>query len=505
MTAVPRGPSPVVRRPLRLGQRLAVQGLPLVPCGFRPSLSSVFSAFCHIARVSKAYAQGCCFGSLRRATCFRPETATLQVAKGRAGLKERFRKLIWGDVHTGHRGGLDIIKAIGPGLLVMVGFIDPGNWASNLAAGSTYGYSLLWVVTLATVLLIVLQHNVAHLGIVSGKCLAEAATDTLPRPVSVIVLSTAMLACVATVMAEVLGGAIALQMLFGLPIRIGAVIVAVAAVALLLTNSYKRIERWIIAFVSVIGLSFLIEIFIVNVDWPQAAVSWVRPSFPDGSAVVVMAVIGAVIMPHNLFLHSEVVQSHRYDEQGEDVIERRLSDEFVDTLFSMAMGWAINSAIVIVAASTFFQAGVQVDDLAQAAEMLKPLAGETSSLLFAGALLLAGVSSSVTAGMASGTVSAGIMAEPFDLRDRHSSFGVISTFVLAVAVIFFVQDPFQGLVLSQAALAVQLPITIFLQIYLTSSKRVMGKYANGRALKVLLICIGVLVVALNLYTLVSGS
>lgn len=420
------------------------------------------------------------------------------------GIRERIEKKVWGELHSGHRGGLEILKAIGPGLLVTVGFIDPGNWASNMAAGSTYGYALLWVVTLSTVMLIILQHNVAHLGIVTGHCLAEAATAHLPRPVSFAALSTAMLASIATTMAEVLGGAIALQMLFGLPIRVGSVLVATLALTLLLTNSYQRIERVIIGFVSLIGLAFLIEILMVKVDWPAATVAWVIPSMPKGSAVVVMSVLGAVVMPHNLFLHSEIIQSSRYDTQGEEVVQRRLDDEFVDTLFSMIVGWAINSAMVILAASTFFAAGIQVTDLAQAADTLTPMLGRAASVIFALALLMAGVSSSVTAGMAAGTISSGAMSEPYDIRDRHSSVGVISALVLAVVAIFFVSDPFQGLVLSQAALSLQLPITIFLQIHLTSSRAVMGRYANGPRFRALLIGIGLLVTALNAYSLIAG-
>ena len=251
-------------------------------------------------------------------------------------LIERF-----GAKQTGGHGGLEILRHIGPGLLVTVGFIDPGNWASNMAAGSQFGYALLWVVTLSTIMLIVLQHNAAHLGIVTGTCLAEAARKHLPRPAALLVLGSAYLATVATAMAEVLGAAIALQMLFGLPLRAGCVIVAAASLLMLATSSYKRIERWIIAFVSVVGLSFLAELALVDVSWPAAATGWVTPSLPAGSVAIVTSVLGAVVMPHNLFLHSEVVQSVHYDQQGDDVIEERLRFELFDTLFSMGVGWAI--------------------------------------------------------------------------------------------------------------------------------------------------------------------
>lgn len=411
--------------------------------------------------------------------------------------RERAHSKLFGTNHSGHHGGLDIFKWIGPGLLVTVGFIDPGNWASNMAAGSTFGYTLLWVVTLSTIMLIVLQHNVAHLGIVTGECLAESCSHHLRPWVARLVLGSALLATVATMMAEVLGGAIALNMLFGIPEKIGSVLTAAAALALLLTNSYGKVERIIIGFVSLIGLAFLVEIAMVRVDWPAAAVGWVVPAMPAGSSTIIVSVLGAVVMPHNLFLHSEVIQSQHYEGQGEEVVRERLDHEFVDTLFSMIVGWAINSAMVILAASTFFSQGIVIDDLSLAAATLEPMLGPAARVIFALALLFAGLSSSVTAGMAAGTISSGIANEPYDIHDRHSSLGVMGTFILAVVVIFFVTDPFQGLVWSQALLSLQLPITIFTQIWLTSSPAVMGKYANGPRLKALLVGIGVVVTILN--------
>ncbi|WP_082629847.1 Nramp family divalent metal transporter [Olsenella massiliensis] len=410
---------------------------------------------------------------------------------------------IFGSHHSGQRGGLDILKFIGPGFLVTVGFIDPGNWASNMAAGSAFGYSLLWVVTLSTVMLIVLQHNAAHLGIATGLCMSEAATRHLPRWVSRPVLLTAVLATLATTMAEVLGGAIALNMLVGLDLRLGSVLVGTASLSLLLTNSYQRVERWIIGFVSLIGISFLIELALVKVSWAPAAAGWVVPTLPGGSMPIVMSVLGAVVMPHNLFLHSEIIQSRHFETKGDDAIRERMDYEFTDTLFSMIVGWAINSAMVILAAATFFQHGILVDDLAQAASVLAPMVGPAASLIFALALLMAGLSSSVTAGMAAGTITAGMSGEPYDIRDRHSSLGVMATFVLAVVAIFFVRDAFEGLVWSQALLSVQLPVTIVLLIWLTSSHRVMGRYANGPSLKLVLWAIAAIVIALNVMLLLN--
>lgn len=398
---------------------------------------------------------------------------------------------------------LDIFKYIGPGLLVTVGFIDPGNWASNISAGSDYGYVLLWMVTLSTVMLIVLQHNAAHLGIVTGKCLSEAANDYMRPWVKNIVLGTAIVASCSTAMAELLGGAIALNMLFRVPLKIGTLLVLAASLWMLFSHSYKRIEKWIIGFVSIIGLSFIIEVTLVHVDWATAARSWVVPSFPKGSMPIIMSVLGAVVMPHNLFLHSEIIQSRQWNLQDETVIRRQLKFEFGDTLLSMTIGWAINSAMILMAAATFFEHGQSVTDLNQAQLMLRPLLGNAAAVIFAVALLFSGLSSSITAGMAGGSIFAGAFAEPYDIADKHSRMGVLITMVGAAGVIFLITSPFQGLIYSQMLLSIQLPITIFTQIYLTSSKKVMGKYANSRLDTVMLWAVGIVVTLLNVALLIS--
>jgi len=395
-------------------------------------------------------------------------------------------------------GGLDIFKYIGPGLLVTVGFIDPGNWAANIATGSQFGYSLLWIVSLSTIMLIVLQHNVAHLGIATGLCLSEAATIYLKPWASKSVLSFAVLASVSTSLAEVLGGAIALNMLFKIPIRIGAVLVTIFVMIMLFSNSYRKIERWIIGFVSIIGLSFLYELFLVKVDWIQAGISWVKPSLPDGSILLIMSVLGAVVMPHNLFLHSEIIQSRQWNLRDEKIIKKQLRFEFADTLFSMIVGWAINSAMILLAAATFFTTAQKVDELQQANRLLEPLLGSNASVIFAVALLFAGIASSITSGMAGGSIVSGMYKESYDVKDNHSRIGIIISLAGALLLIFFIKDAFKGLILSQVFLSIQLPFTIAIQIYLTSSKKVMGKYANSRFLIGLLLAIGSIVTFLNL-------
>lgn len=403
------------------------------------------------------------------------------------------------------RPALDFLKYVGPGLIVAVGFIDPGNWAANLAAGSQFGYKLLWVITLSTIMLAFLQHNVAHLGIVTGKCLSENATDHLKPAVSRTILGTAVLASISTAVAEILGGALALQMLFHLPIWLGAILTGLLVTWFLFSNSYSKIEKIIIGFVSLIGIALLFELILVpHISWGTAGISWFKPSISTASLPIILSALGAVVMPHNLFLHSEVIQSRQWHLEDEKVIQRQLKFEFFDTIFSMFLGWVINSAIIILAAALFFPH--VVTEISQAQHMLAPLLGNYGAILFAIAFLFAGVASSVTAGMAGGSIFAGIFKEPYDARDPHSRLGVLITIgfaTLAICGLSFVINSFDILIYSQVFLSIQLPITIFLQIYLTSSEKVMGKYKNVWYTKYLLLIVGIFVTILNVVLLIS--
>jgi Mn2+ and Fe2+ transporters of the NRAMP family len=405
-----------------------------------------------------------------------------------------------------HNPGLtvkEIFKYIGPGLLVTVGFIDPGNWASNMAAGSDYGYKLLWMVTLSTIMLIMLQHNVAHLGIVTGDCLAEAASKNLRPWVSRTVLGTAVMASISTAMAEILGGAIAINLLFKVPIKIGAVMVLALVIWMLFANSYKRLEKLIIGFVSIIGFSFLYELSIVQVNWHEAIHGWFTVSVSNSALPIIMSVLGAVVMPHNLFLHSEIIQSREFNKEDEATIKRQLKFEFTDTLLSMLIGWAINSSMIILAASTFFANHTQVSELGQAANLLSPLLGKGAGIIFAVALLFSGISSTITAGISGGSIVAGVFKEPYDIKDFHSKVGVGVTLIVATLIIFVISNPFKGLVYSQMLLSIQLPITVFLQIYLTSSKKVMGKFKNSLLDNILLVIIATIITVLNVLLFAS--
>lgn len=185
-------------------------------------------------------------------------------------------------IRSSKKEAMNFLRYIGPGLLVTVGFIDPGNWASNIAAGSGYGYTLLWMVTLSTIMLVILQHNAAHLGIVTGKCLSEATSLYINKRLKNTILLTAVTASIATAMAELLGGAMALEMLFHIPVKIGTFIILGIVLMCQFTNAYSRIEKLIILFVSLIGFSFLFEICISDIEWKQALIGWAKPEVPKG-------------------------------------------------------------------------------------------------------------------------------------------------------------------------------------------------------------------------------
>ena len=393
---------------------------------------------------------------------------------------------------------LELFRFIGPGFFVTVGFIDPGNWVTNVAAGSQFGYGLLWVVTLSTVILIIVQHNAAHLGIVTGLCLAEAASTYLKPWLRVSMLGSALLACVCTALAELLGAAIGLNMLSGLPLPAGALLAACFSTWMLLSKNYRRLEKWIMGFVSLIGMAFVFEIWLADVSWVSSIKGWVTPSFPAGALPVIMAVLGAVVMPHNIFLHSEVIQSRQWNEQGDDIIRRQLKYEFFDTLTGMGAGWAINSAMIIMAAAVFHARGITISELPQVAVTLEPVFGRLSATVFALGLLFAGLSSSITAAMAGGSVCAGIYREPFDISDPHSRSGLLITLLGALALILLLPNPFTGILWSQIALSLQLPFTIIPLILLTSSPEVMGEYANRSSTRFWLWLTGVTVIVLNM-------
>lgn len=274
-----------------------------------------------------------------------------------------------------------ILKFLGPGFLVTVGFIDPGNWATNIEGGSKFGYELLWVITLSTIMLVVIQSMAARLGIATGRSLAVNIRENFPTPVSAFLGSTIVLACVATDVAELLGGAIGFNLLFGVPLWVGALVTVLFEVFLIVSQRYHRLETIIMGFLGVIGLCYLIEIIIVKPDWTAVLPCVVIPNVNRSSIYVAMAILGAVVMPHNIFLHSNVIHSRKWGISDSEK-KKLLRFEKIDTFSAMTLGWVINSAMIIVAAAVFSHNHMVVDSIEQASTTLTPLAGPLAGSAF---------------------------------------------------------------------------------------------------------------------------
>lgn len=379
-----------------------------------------------------------------------------------------------------------------------VGFIDPGNWATNIAAGSAFGYSLLWVITFSTAVLILWQHMSAHLGIIKRQSLAEAVRAHTGPVASTIYGITAMGACVATALAEILGAAIGLRILFGVQIHLGVIIAAVLTGIILWIQRLQYLEKLIVGFVAAIGFCYLVELYLVRPDWSMTAHHILVPHLNSSNLLVAVGLVGAVVMPHNIYLHSEVIRSRTKDGMTDSETRKVLRYEFLDTMVSMLVGMAINMAMIIVAAAVFFKHGLPVNDLAQASETLRPLVGKLSSMVFGVALLFAGVSSSMTAGLAGGSILRGYLGnENQDQRTLLYRVGVVFTLAAGTLLIFLIHDAFRALVISQVCLSIQLPFTMLPLFLLTKDARVMGVYATGWFEKLEMVLTGVAILVLN--------
>jgi manganese transport protein len=395
-----------------------------------------------------------------------------------------------------------LLRFLGPGFLVTVGFIDPGNWATNIEGGSRFGYELLWVITLSTVMLIVIQHMAAKLGIATGKSLAVNIRERFSPPVSALLGLTIVLACVATDVAELLGGAIGFNLLFGMPLWSGALLTVLLEVFLIVSQRYHRIEAMIMGFLGIIGLCYLVEILIVKPDWTELAPSMVVPSVNRGSIYVAMAILGAVVMPHNIFLHSNVIHSRKWGiSEGEKTA--LLHYEKVDTLSAMFLGWVVNSAMIIVAAAVFARHHVVVESIEQASATLKPLAGPLAGFLFAVALVFAGVGSSVTSSMAEVNVITGFLGRPEDPRTLLYRVSVFVTAIPSFMIILLAMDTFRILIFSQVVLSIQLPFTLVPLLILCRDRSLMGCFRSGRLEFAAAVAISAIVIILNIYLLYS--
>ncbi len=395
-----------------------------------------------------------------------------------------------------------LLSFLGPGFIVTVGFIDPGNWATNIEGGSKFGYQLLWVITLSTIMLIVIQHMAAKLGIATGKSLAVNIRENFSTPISYFLGITIVLACIATDVAELIGGAIGFNLLFHFPLWLGALVTVLLEVFLIVSQRYHRLEAIIIGFLTIIAACYIIEILIIKPDWASVAPSIIIPKIDRASIYIAMGILGAVVMPHNIFLHSNVIHSRKWGISENEKISL-IKYEKLDTLFAMIMGWVVNSAMIIVAATVFFKNNVLVDSIEQASATLKPLAGSLAGLLFAIALVFAGVGSSITSSMAEVNVITGFLGKPEDPRTLLYKLSVFITAIPSFLIIIFSMDTFRILVFSQVVLSIQLPFTLVPLIMLCRSKKLMKNFRSSHKEFIAAFIISAVVISLNLYLLYS--
>jgi manganese transport protein len=398
----------------------------------------------------------------------------------------------------------------GPGYLVAVGYMDPGNWATDIAGGSLFGYSLLSVILLSNLMAILLQALAGKLGIVTGRDLAQACRDHYSKPVAMGLWVLCELAIAACDLAEVIGAAIALNLLFGIPLVYGVLITAldVMIVLFLQNKGFRYIEALVIALIATIGACFAFEMF-----WSQPDIAGILGGFIPSAEIVknpamlyiAIGILGATVMPHNLYLHSSIVQTRQYDQTTlgkKEAIKYATLDSTIALVFAMA----INAAILILSSATFHQAGMtDVADIADAYHLLAPLLGTTlGSILFGVALLAAGMNSTLT-----GTLAGQIVMEGFlNLRITPWLRRLITRLIAIVpAVIVTALYGESGatdlLILSQVILSLQLSFAVVPLVKFTSDKAKMGEFANAGWLKWLAWIVATIIMGLNLYLLVQ--
>jgi manganese transport protein len=387
----------------------------------------------------------------------------------------------------------------GPAYLVSVGYMDPGNWATDLEGGARYGYTLLWVLLLSNLMALLLQTLSARLGIVTGRDLAQACRDEYPKPVVIALWVLCEIAIAACDLAEVLGTAIAINLLFGIELLWGVSLTALDAFVLLGLQrlGIRKLEGAIIALVLLVGGCFLVEIILASPDWGGVAHGLV-PSLPAGSLVIAIGIIGATVMPHNLYLHSALVQTRQF-EATEEGKQEACRFNFLDAFVALNGAFLINAAILILAASAFFARHQIVTEIQQAHSLLSPLLGTTlAGVLFAVALLASGQSSTVT-----GTLAGQITMEGFlHLRIRPVVRRML-TRSLAIAPALIVisimgdSSSLPLLITSQVILSMQLSFALIPLIQFTSDKKLMGRFVNPWWVRILAWLTAGIIVVLN--------
>jgi manganese transport protein len=399
---------------------------------------------------------------------------------------------------------------LGPGYLVATGYMDPGNWATSLAGGSKFGYALLAVALLSNLMAIVLQALCARLGVGSGRDLAQACRDAFPRAVSLPLWLLAEIAIAATDLAEIIGTAIGLNLLFGIPLEIGVLITALDVFLILALQAvgFRWVEAFIVGMLGIIAACFAIQIAMADPDWHEV----IRGFAPTTRIVadremlyLALGILGATVMPHNLYLHSGLVQTRAY---GNSVPERKEAIRLatVDSTFALCLALLINASILILAAATFHKAGqTDVAELDQVHSFLEPLLGsKLAPTLFAIALLCCGLSSTVTATLSGQIVMEGFINIKLAPWLRRLTTRMVAIVPAAVVTIYAGEKgTAQLLIFSQVVLSLQLPFAIVPLVMFTASRAKMGEFTAPRWLTAIAVLIAALVISLNIKLLVD--
>lgn len=395
----------------------------------------------------------------------------------------------------------NILKFLGPAFIVSVAYIDPGNFATNITGGSKFNYNLLWVVLLSNLMAIFLQINSAKLGIATNKNLSQMCRELFSKKVNCILWFFTEIAVIATTMAEFLGGALGLYLLFRIPLWLAGILTAIITYIIIYFQKYGQriIEVIITLLVSVICVSYGIEMFLADPDWVSIALHTIMPSINNTEALsIAIGILGATVMPHVIFLHSELVQARNGDKEIAKK-KHHLKMEKIDIVIAMNIAFIVNSAIVIVAASVFYKEGLTVDSIELAHKSLTPLLGTLSSVAFGVALLASGFSSSAVGAMAGESVMDGFI----DIK-LPSNVKRLITMLPAMLIIILGFNPMKALVYSQMCLSFVLPMAIIPLILITSNKDVMKTFVNTKAVKIFGIIITSIIIILNLLLIFSS-
>ena len=389
----------------------------------------------------------------------------------------------------------------GPALMVSVGYMDPGNWATDIAGGSRYNYSLIWVLLLSNLMAVLLQSFAARLGIVRRLDLAQANRATYPPVVNLPLYLLAEIAITACDLAEVIGSAIALQLLFGLPLAYGVILTVLDVLLLLLLTRFgiRKLEAVVIALVGTIGIAFLVEIVLARPEWGMLARGFV-PSLPDSQALyIAIGILGATVMPHNIYLHSSLVQTRRIGTQPQD-LKRAIRWNNIDSAVALNLAFLVNAAILVMAAANFYRTGnTAVVEIQDAHRLLEPIVGTAlAPILFALALLASGQSSTVTGTLAGQIVMEGYLNLRIRPWLRRLLTRLLAVIPALVCIFLFGESSTGGLLIfSQVVLSLQLPFAIIPLLHFVADRKQMGSFAIGRIAKLLGWSAAIVIVGLN--------